>query len=113
VANGTNGTGLDVAGTDAGGRDQRVQAMRVDVRLWVAEAAATWLVRRAFEIGYRGATGRDLPTARDRSAPLRRVLVWTAATAAGVAIADAVVDRVVLRSQPLVPLDVPASEPSG
>lgn len=79
--------------------DRQVLAVRLDVRLWAAEAAASWAVRRLIEVGYRRRTGSDLPTARDRAVPLHRVLLWTAVTAAAVAMADAAVDRVVLRSE--------------
>jgi hypothetical protein len=67
------------------------------VELWVLEAAATWAVRRALESGYHQATGRPLPTARDRAAPFRQVLLWAAVTAAAIAAADVIVDQLVLR----------------
>jgi hypothetical protein len=89
------------------GREARIPAMRIDVRLWAAEALTSWVVRRALEAGYRRATGRDLPTARDRTAPMRQVLVWTATTAVAVAVAGTFVDAVVLRSEPR-PLPGPA-----
>jgi len=66
-------------------------------RAWGTEVAATWAVRRAIESGYQRATGRPLPTARDRTVPLGRVLVWAAVLAAAVAATDVLVDRVILR----------------
>jgi hypothetical protein len=72
-----------------------VQVQAVEV--WIGEAAATWAVRRTLELGYRHATGSALPTARDRDVPLRRILVWAAVSAAAVAVANVVVDRVALR----------------
>ena len=64
--------------------------------------SGSWAVRRALESGYHRATGRALPTARDRDVPFRRILVWAAVSAAAVAVANVVVDRVVLR--PTLPL---------
>ena len=71
--------------------------LRMTVRIAVVESAASWLVRRAMESGYRKATGQAPPTARDQGAPLRRSLVWAAVSAAAVAVANVVADRVVLR----------------
>ena len=68
------------------------------------EAAASWAVRRALESGYHRATGAALPTARDRDVPFRRIVVWAAVSAAAVAVANVVVDRVVLR--PTLPRDL-------
>ncbi len=86
--------------TDAGGRGAaQVQAAKI----WLGEAAASWAVRRALESGYHRATGAALPTARDRDVPFRRIVVWAAVSAAAVAVANVVVDRVVLR--PTLPGD--------
>ena len=71
--------------------------LRMTVKIAVVESAASWLVRRAMESGYRKATGQAPPTARDQGAPLRRILVWAAVSAAAVAVANVVADRVVLR----------------
>ena len=72
-------------------------------KIWLGEAAASWAVRRALESGYHRATGAVLPTARDRDVPFRRIVVWAAVSAAAVAVANVVVDRVVLR--PSLPRD--------
>ena len=71
--------------------------LRMTVKIAVVESVASWLVRRAMESGYRKATGQAPPTARDQGAPLRRILVWAAVSAAAVAVANVVADRVVLR----------------
>jgi len=73
----------------------QVQAAKV----WVAEAIATWAVHRVLESGYTLVTGRVPPTARDRTVPFRRVVVWAALSAAAVAIADVAADRFVLRAE--------------
>jgi hypothetical protein len=70
---------------------------RMAIKIAVVESVASWLVRRAMESGYRKATGQAPPTARDQAAPLRRILVWAAVSAAAVAVANVVADRVVLR----------------
>lgn len=54
---------------------------------------AAWAVRAAMEKAYTAATGSAPPRASDRSVPLRKVLLWAAATAAAVAVANVVVDR--------------------
>jgi hypothetical protein len=63
------------------------------------ESAATYAARRALEFGYRRATGRALPTARDRNAPFRQVLVWATVTAAAMSAATVVVDQFALRRE--------------
>ena len=76
---------------------------RQATRIWGSELASTWAVKRLLESGYYRATGREIPTARDRNVPFRRVILWAAVSAAAVAIANVVADRVVLR--PRQPLD--------
>ncbi len=61
------------------------------------QVAATWGVQRALVLGYRRIMGAEPPTARDRGVPLGRILSWAAASAAAVAVASVVVDRVALR----------------
>ena len=80
-----------------GGIAARETAHAPSATVWLAEAAASWVVHRALESGYRRATGRPLPTARDRDVPFRRIMVWATDTAAAVTVASVVVDRVVLR----------------
>ena len=80
-----------------GGIAARETAHAQAAKVWLGEAAASWAVRRALESGYHRATGRALPTARDRDVPFRRIMVWAAVSAAAVAVANVVVDRVVLR----------------
>ena len=70
------------------------------IKVAASESAATWIVRRALESGYRCVTGQVPPTARDRDVPFRRILAWAAVSAAAVAVANVVVDRVVLRHGP-------------
>ena len=69
------------------------------MRVAAAESAATYAVRRGLEFGYRRATGRELPTARDRSVPFRQVLMWAAVTGAALSAATVIVDEVALRRQ--------------
>jgi len=80
--------------------DAKVGAIRRAVKVAVLEMGATWVVRRALEFGYRRATGRELPTARDVNVPFRKVLVWASVTAAAIAATNVVVDRVALRPRP-------------
>ncbi len=80
-----------------GGIAARETAHAQAAKVWLGEAAASWVVHRALEFGYHRATGRPLPTARDRDVPFRRVMVWAAVSAAAVGVADVLVDRVVLR----------------
>jgi hypothetical protein len=70
------------------------------VKFAAFEAAATYVARRSLEIGYRRATGRELPTARDRDVPFRQVLVWATVTAAALSATTVVVDHFVLRREP-------------
>jgi len=86
------GSGTDPTSTQDDG-------LRMAVKIAVVESAASWLVRRAMESGYRAATGQSPPTARDQGIPLRRILVWASASAAGVAVANVVADRIILRHQ--------------
>lgn len=86
------------------GSDGHETAHTQAAKVWLGEAAASWAVRRALESGYHRATGRALPTARDRDVPFRRIMVWAAVSAAAVAVANVVVDRVVLR--PTLPTNV-------
>jgi ribose/xylose/arabinose/galactoside ABC-type transport system permease subunit len=87
------GPGADPSTTDLHG-------VRMSVKIAVVESAASWLVRRAMEAGYRAATGQDPPTARNQAAPLQRILVWASVSAAGVAAANVLADRLVLRHEP-------------
>jgi hypothetical protein len=73
-------------------------------RIAVVEMAVTWLVRRMLDLAFQRATGHEPPTARDRGVPFRRIMAWAAVTAAAVAAADVIADRVVLRSRPRYPL---------
>jgi Protein of unknown function (DUF4235) len=76
-----------------------IGAVRLAVKVAALEGAATYVVRRALEFGYRRATGRELPTARDRNVPLREVLVWATVTGAALAAATVIVDQVALRRE--------------
>jgi hypothetical protein len=79
-----DGSGLDIG------------AVRQAMRVAALESAATYVARRGLEFGYR-ATGRELPTARDRNVPFRQVLVWATVTAAAMSAATVVVDQFALR----------------
>ena len=59
----------------------------------IATLIAAGVVRRVLDGGYRRVTGSPPPRASDRSVPMRQVLLWAAATAAAVAVASVVVDR--------------------
>jgi hypothetical protein len=77
------------------GRD--IGGVRQAIKVPVLEGAATYAVRRALEFGYRRATGRELPTARDRNVPFRQVLVWATVTGAALSAATVIVDQFALR----------------
>src|SRR5262249_47655589 len=70
--------------------------IRRAVKIAVAEAVATYLVRRALESGHRRLTGRPLPTARDRDVPFRQVMVWASVTGAALSAATVLVDQFAL-----------------
>lgn len=82
-----------LAGRDPGG-------VRFAAKVAVFESAASWAVRRSLEAAYHLATGNSPPTARDSDVPLRRILAWSAVTAAAVAVANVAVDRIALRREP-------------
>ena len=86
------GSGTAATGTSTDG-------IRMAVKIAIVESAASWVVRRLMESGYLAATGHAPPTARDQAAPLRPVILWASASAAAVAIANVVADRVVLRRE--------------
>ena len=71
--------------------------VRRTVRLHLWQVGATWVVQNALASGYRLATGRPAPTARDSGISLRKVATWAALTAAAVAATNVAVDRIVLR----------------
>ena len=79
--------------------DAPIHGLPMAVKIAVVESAASWVVRRLMESGYRAATGQSPPTARDRGVPLPRILAWAALSAAAVAVANVAADRVVLRSR--------------
>ena len=80
-----------------------LSAVRRMLRVAALEATVTYVVRRALEAGYRHVAGHEMPTARDRSAPLPRVLASAAVTGAALAAATVVVDRVALRHPDAAP----------
>ena len=85
--------------TSHDGNGRGVGAVRRAMKVAVLESAATYVARRILEFGYRRATGRELPTARDRNAPFRQVLVWATLTAAAMSAATVVVDQFALRRE--------------
>ncbi len=89
--------GPGVTSHDGDGRD--IGAVRQAMKVAALEGAATYVVRRSLEFGYRRATGRELPTARDRDVPFRQVLVWATVTGAALAAATVLVDQVALRRE--------------
>ena len=86
----------------AGSVDEPTVDVVQSMKIAVVEMAATFLVRRALDSGFRHATGHAPPTARDRAAPFRRVAAWAAVTAGSVAAANVVADRLVLRPKSLL-----------
>ena len=92
----TTTVGPGVTSHDGNGLD--IGAVRQAMRVAALESAATYVARRGLEFGYRRATGRELPTARDRN-PFRQVLVWATLTAAAMSAATVVVDQFALRRQ--------------
>jgi hypothetical protein len=86
--------------TAHGGNGLDIGAVRQAMKVAALEGASTYVVHRALEFGYRRATGRELPTARDRNVPFRQVLVWATVTAAAVTAATVIVDQVALRREP-------------
>ena len=89
--------GPGVTSHDGNGLD--IGAVRQAMRVAALESAATYVARRGLEFGYRRATGRELPTARDRNTPFRQVLVWATVTAAAMSAATVVVDQFALRRE--------------
>jgi Protein of unknown function (DUF4235) len=76
-----------------------IGAVRQQMKMAALEGAATYTVRRALEFGYRRATGSELPTARDRDASFREVLIWATVTGAALAAATVIVDQFALRRE--------------
>jgi len=64
----------------------------------VVHVAAAWSVRMALDASYHLVTGHGPPSARDRDVPVRRILAWTAISAAALAVTNVVVDRAFLPS---------------
>lgn len=63
----------------------------------VLELGVSWGVRHAMDSAYRRSTGNPPPRARDTTVPLTKVLMWAAVTAAVLAVANVVVDRLTSR----------------
>jgi len=59
----------------------------------IAAVAATFMVRKVLDRGYRTVTGSRAPEARDPGVSLGRALMWTAATAATAALVEVAVYR--------------------
>jgi hypothetical protein len=93
----TTTVGPGVTSHDGNGLD--IGAVRQAMKVAALESAATYVARRGLEFGYRRATGRELPTARDHNTPFRQVLVWATVTAAAMSAATVVVDQFALRRQ--------------
>ena len=55
---------------------------------------AAWAVRKALDAAYLRSTGSTPPQAANRDEPLRRVLLWAAATAAVLAVVKVAIDRI-------------------
>ena len=75
------------------GHHEVEQTTLVKIVAPLAALAAAAAVRRLLDSGYRRVTGSAPPRANDRSVPMSRVLLWAATTAAAVAVATVVVDR--------------------
>jgi hypothetical protein len=83
--------------TTAASHEPEITHGAPSVKVAIMEMAATWVVRKGLDSGFRRATGHSAPTARDPDVPYRRIIAWAAVTAAAVAAANIVADRVVLR----------------
>lgn|GEM_PF-632345 len=59
----------------------------------IAAVAATFMVRKVLDRGYRTVTGTRAPEARDPGVSLGRALMWTAATAVTAALVEVAVYR--------------------
>ncbi|MEI8261170.1 MAG: DUF4235 domain-containing protein [Actinomycetes bacterium] len=59
----------------------------------IAAVAATFVVRKVLDRGYRTVTGSRAPEARDPGVSLGRALMWTAATAVTAALVEVAVYR--------------------
>lgn len=59
----------------------------------IAAVAATFMVRKVLDRGYRTVTGSRAPEARDPGVSLGRALMWTAATAVTAALVEVAVYR--------------------
>ena len=85
---------------------QLSESPRQSLEISVVQMATTWAVQHSLSYAYRRLTGHDQPTARDADVPMRRILVWAATTAAAVAVANVVVDRMVLRPRGALPTEL-------
>lgn len=59
----------------------------------LAAFAATWLVRKAMNGGYRAVSGQRAPEGRDLDVTWTRALVWTAVTASAAAVVEVAIYR--------------------
>lgn len=59
----------------------------------VAAIAATFVVRRGLETGYRRAFGSEPPTVENDDASLASVVMWAATTAAAIAVVEVLISR--------------------
>ena len=73
--------------------DHQAPSAMLHVVAPLAALAATWVVRKAMNGGYRAVSGHRAPEGRDIEVPWTRALVWTAVTASAAAIVEVAIYR--------------------
>ena len=72
-----------------------------------ATIAATWVVGKSLNAGYRRITGNEPPNAADREVPLRQAVLWALATATALALVNLAIERWVSPDGIVAELDSP------
>lgn len=85
---------------DAPGENSAPDSTKAPLASIVAPAlafGATLVAKKVLTTAYRGVTGKDAPSGRDRSAALGSVLAWAAITAATSAVIEVAIFRATAR----------------
>ena len=83
----------EVLDTTAEGHEHAAPSAMIHVVAPLAALAATWVVRRAMNGGYRALSGHKAPEGRDLDVSWTRALVWTAVTASAAAMVEVAIYR--------------------
>ena len=73
--------------------DQDAPSAMVHIVAPLAAFAATWVVRKAMNGGYRAVSGQRAPEGRDTTVSWTRALLWTAVTASAAAMVEVAIYR--------------------